>query len=284
MVPLQPSLRRAALGAMLALAGLSCQSPRQELHAITAPPQGRQFFEVPACVQTLAVLDVRVQRAVPVGVTEDFGLPITERIEAAFLATGRFDVVERNRIHVVQHELAKSMDDLWVDQATVAKIGKFLGVRYLALPSARVEVGVFSTSIGLQVKVVEVETAVTLESFNVKTSSASPSVNTSLNSCLEKLPDTLLEVLRPIYPARAQVVRVGADGQILATTRMPRLFKSGEKVRLLRVEVVGSAGKEGPTAFLVEGGIGRVGSVEPSGIVVKTRDRVEKGWIVEALP
>jgi hypothetical protein len=241
-------------------------------------------LEIPICPQSLAILDVRVQCTAPDTVTQNFVLPIAERIESAFLATGRFEVVERNRIDAVQLELVQAQDDLWFDQTTVAKLGQFLGARYIALPTARINVGVFTTNIDLLVKVVDAERATTVETFEVKTSSASASVNSSLNNSLEKLPAALAKALRPVYPARAQAVKVSPDGMVLAETKSPRSFTAGEKVRLLKGEGIASNGRGTNSIFLVEVGRGKVSAVGPDGIVVQAEGQPEGGWIVEAMP
>lgn len=257
-----------------------------EAGAILPPVAKKRVLEVPVWTQTIAVVDTQVQRNVPERVTEDYVPTITERVEAAFLATGRFEVVERARLESVRKELKMTTDALWFDQTSVSKLGRFLGARYLILPSARIEVGAMSTRLDLQVKVLDTETASTVQSFTARTTSSSLSTNSSITACLDRIKAELQTELAPIYPAQAMVVHSPKDGIFWAEAKqVRRCFQPGQRVRLLEPKEVMNPVKGTVAPFYVEAGRGRVLSVEAYGVVVKaTGVKAEEGWLVEVLP
>ena len=257
-----------------------------EAGAILPPVAKKRVLEVPVWTQTIAVVDTQVQRNVPERVTEDYVPTITERVEAAFLATGRFEVVERARLESVRKELKLTTDALWFDQTSVARLGKFLGARYLILPTARIEVGALSTRLDLQVKVLDTETASTVQSFTARTTSSSLSTASSITACLDRIKAELQTELAPIYPAQAMIVHSPKDGIFWAEAKqVRRTFQPGQRVRILEPKEVMNPVKGTVAPFYIEAGRGRVASVESYGVVVKaTGVRAEEGWLIEILP
>lgn len=256
-----------------------------EAGAILPPVAKKRTLEVPVWTQTIAVVDTQVQRNVPERITEDYTPTITERVEAAFLATGRFEVVERARLEAVRKELKLSTDALWFDQTSVARLGKFLGARYLILPSARIEVGAMSTRLDLQVKVLDTETASTVQSFTARTTSSSLSTNSSITACLDRIKAELQTELAPVYPAQAMIVHSPKAGLFWAEAKqVRRSFQAGQKVRILEPKEVFNPVKGTNAPFYVEAGRGRVQAVESFGVIVKASGvRAEEGWLVEAV-
>ena len=153
---------------------------------------------------TIAVVDTRViisaphsYGGTPTDVTyADFQTPITEAVEAAFRSNEHYEVLERQRLGTVQHELALSQDDLWLDQSSIAKIGLFKGAKYLVMTTAKLDVGIFSTSLVVQVKITEVETGRIINTFTAKSSSVSPSINGSVRSCLKSIQSALTHKIK----------------------------------------------------------------------------------------
>lgn len=255
-----------------------------EAGAILPPVAKKRVLESPMWTQTIAVVDTQVQRNVPERITEDYVPAITERVEAAFLTTGRFEVVERARLEAVRKELKLTSDALWFDQTSVSRLGKFLGARYLILPSARMEVGAMSTRLDLLVKVLDTETGSTVQTFNARTTSSSLSTNSSITACLDRIRIELAGELAPIYPAQAMIVHSPKDGIFYAEAKqVRRSFQAGQKVRILEPKEVFNPVKGTTAPFLVEAARGRVQSVESFGIVVKANVKAEEGWIVEVL-
>ena len=278
--------------------GLACKKPQPaalpkpaseaqvEAGAILPPVAKKRVLEVPVWTQTIAVVDTQVQRNVPERITEDYVPTLTERVEAAFLATGRFEVVERGRLESVRKELKLTTDALWFDQTSVARLGKFLGARYLILPSARIEVGAMTTRLDLQVKVLDTETASTVQSFSARTTSSSLSTASSITACLDRIKAELQTELAPSYPAQAMVVHSPKDGVFWAEAKqVRRCFQPGQRVRLLEPKEVMNPVKGTVAPFYVEAGRGRVLSVESYGVVVKASGvKAEEGWLIEVLP
>ena len=256
-----------------------------EAGTILPPVAKKRVLEVPVWTQTIAVVDTQVQRNVPERVTEDYVPTITERVEAAFLATGRFEVVERARLEAVRKELKLSTDALWFDQTSVARLGKFLGARYLILPSARIEVGAMSTRLDLQVKVLDTETASAVQTFSARTTSGSLSTNSSITACLDRIKAELQTELAPVYPAQAMIVHSPKAGLFWAEAKqVRRSFQAGQKVRILEPKEVFNPVKGTNAPFYVEAGRGRVQAVESFGVIVKASGvRAEEGWLVEAV-
>lgn len=250
------------------------------------PSAKRRVLDVPMWTQTIAVLDTRIAQVSPVTVQEDFSLPLTEKIEAAFLATGRFEVVERARLDAVKHELTSTTDSLWFDQTSVAKMGKFLGARYIILPTARLEVGVMSSRLDLQLKVVDTETASTVQSFSVRTTSSSLSINSSITACMERIRLEIGDAISQVYPAQAVIVHSPHPGVFWAEAKQTRTaFHAGQKVRIMESKDVLNPVKGTLSTFTAEIGRGYVQSVESFGVVVKAKGvKADEGWIVEVLP
>lgn len=248
-------------------------------------PTRKRVLDVPMWTQTMAVMDLRISKVVPATIDEDFTMPITEKIEAAFLATGRFEIVERARIAAVKSELTDTTDSLWFDQTTVARMGKFLGAKYLALPTARLDVGVMFTRLDLQVKIIDTETASTVQTFNVRTSSSSVSTTTSITACMERIRLELGDALSPIYPAQALIVHSPRPGVFWAEAKQSKQsFKPGQKVRILEPTEVLNPVKQTTSTFLAEVGRGYVQGVEPFGVVVKAKGvKASEGYVIEAL-
>ena len=172
-------MRSLVILSLILLASLGCKAPTTH-----GPPK------------TIAVVGIRIVVNVPHTLkeqdfTEDYATPLTEAVESAFVSTGHYSVVERARLDSVQRELVKSLDDVWFDQDQTAKIGKFKGAKLLVLPTARLEIGLFSTSLTLQVKVADVETGAILRTYTVNCSSYSPSINGSITKCLRSVKQSL---------------------------------------------------------------------------------------------
>lgn len=250
------------------------------------PVAKRRVLDVPMWTQTIAVLDTRISQVAPAEVREDFSLPLTEKIEAAFLATGRFEVVERARLDAVKSELTTTTDALWFDQTSVAKMGKFLGARYIILPTARLEVGVMSSRLDLQLKVVDTETASSVQSFSVRTTSSSLSVNSSITACMERIRLEIGEAIARVYPAQAVIVHSPQPGVFWAEAKQTaQSFHAGQKVRIMESRDVLNPVKKTLSTFTAEVGRGYIQSVESFGVVIKARGvKAEEGWLVEVLP
>ena len=245
----------------------------------------KRVNDVPLWTQTIAVLDVATKMTVPDTVTENIQQPITERVEAAFLQTGRFDLVERARLDSVKKELMGTSDSLWFDQTSVAKMGKFLGARYIILSTARMEVGVFSTRLDLLVKVLDTETASIVQTFDVRTASSSLSTNSSITACLDRIRLELVDAITPVYPAQAVIVHSPKDGIYWAEAKHTRGFRAGQKVRILQLADVFNPIKSTSSQFTVDAGRGRIQSVESFGLVIKAPGvKAEEGWLIEVLP
>ncbi len=282
-----------SLAVLLVLAG--CQKPQSQPMPNTATqeelpppaplPAKKRVLDVPLWTQTLAVLDMRLTQLSPHGERDDLALSLLERVEAAFLATGRFEIVERARINAVKTELTDSTDAMWFDQTTVARMGRFLGAKYLALPTARLEVGVISSRLDLQVKVIDTESASTVQTFHVRTTSSSLSVNSSITSCLDRIRLELGESMAGVYPSQAMIIHSPKPGLFWAEAKQSRQsFKPGQKVRILEPREILNPIKGTVSVFLAEMGRGYVQSVEPFGIVVKAKGvNASEGSVVEAL-
>ena len=265
------------------------QAPKpapEEPDTPAAPPVARKrVLDVPVWTQTIAVLDPKVTATTPKEFTEDVAQPVTEQVESAFLGTGRFDLVERARLESVKKELTSTSDSLWFDQTSVAKMGKFLGARYIILPSARLEIGVASTRIDLLVKVLDTETASIVQTFSVRTSSSSLSTNASVTAALDRIRLELAEAIAPVYPAQGVIVHSPRPGVFWVEAKQTRAFRAGQKVRILQTSEVFNPIKSTTGTFSVEAGRGRVQSVESQGIVIKaTGVKAEEGWLIELLP
>lgn len=250
-----------------------------------APPIARKrVMEVPIWTQTIAVLTPQLKVTAPEKCNEDFTTPITEAVEASFLSTGRFELVERSRLDSVKQELTSTSDSLWFDQTSVAKMGKFLGARYIILPTARFEVGVFTTRLDLMVKVLDTETASIVQTFNTRTASSAMSMNSSITAVLDRIRLELKEAIDPVYPAQAMIVHSPRKGIYWAEAKQQKAFHAGMKVRILQAQDVLNPVKGTKGTFTAEIGRGRVQSVESQGIVIKADVVAEEGWLVEALP
>ena len=287
----------AALTTLVVLVG--CKKPAKlspvqvaaaETAAIEAPPPrvpSQRVLDVPLWTQTIAVMDIQFTQQVPVGVnTRDYAQPITEQIESAFLTTGRFDLVERTRLERVKKELTSTTDPLWFDQSSVAKMGKFLGAKFVILSSANLEVGIFGTREDVKIKVVDTATASIVQTFDARSASASVSTNSSVTSVLAKIQLEIRDAIAATYPAQGVIVRLSKPGIIWAESKHVGVFKAGQKVRILRNEEVFNPIKNSNSPFLSEICRGRVQSVEAFGIVVKVPSGalIEEGWLLEALP
>lgn len=280
----------------LLLTGLACHhpatlppplvsQPKAEAEVTpTAPVVTRQrVLDTPLWTQTLAVLDTQVQLTAPDTVTENLVEPITERVEAAFLATGRFELVERSRIDVPHQELSTTADPLWFDQASVAKMGQGLGAKFIVLPSVRVEVGVFSTRMDLLVKVLDTATGSIVQTFSVHTTSASASTNSSITVALSRIQGGLAQAITPAYPAQAVIVHSPKPGIFWAEAKQVTMFRPGERVRVLRTEEVFNPVSGTSAPFTSEAGRGRIQSVSPQGLVIEAKVAAEPGWMIEVL-
>jgi len=245
----------------------------------------RRVLDAPLWTRTLAVLDTRIQVLAPDNYHEDLTAQVTERIEAAFCQTGRFEPVERARLDTVRRELMLTSDALCFDQGTVARMGRMLGAKALVLPTGRLEVGLFGTRLDLLVKVLDTETASVVQTFEVRTASCSLSLNSSITACLDRLRGELADTLRPVYPAQAVIVHSPRPGLYWAEARQAHGFRAGDKVRFLQNQEVFNPITKTMAPFTAEAGRGRVQSVESFGLVIKARDvPAEEGWLVEALP
>lgn len=253
---------------------------------IPNPSPRRRVKEVPVWTETCAILEARVQRIVPSYITEDFNYPITEAIESAFVGTGRFDLVERSRLSQIQDELTRTHDPLWFDQGTVVKMGKFSGARYVVIPSARLEVGVFGTRLDVTIKVLDTETASIVRTFETRTVSNSLSTNSSITSCLGSIRARLIEDISGAYPARATVVSVRPNGFLWAEAKQVQNLQAGTKVRFMQVEEVFNPLQKTSGPFMVEVGRGRIESVESFGLVLRVKSskiKPEEGWVMEVV-
>ena len=281
----------------LLLLPIACKKPQAVAKVVSPPPDEvnpapvapvarRRVLDAPVWTQTLAVIDTKLQVVAPESYTENLTGQITERVEAAFVATARFDLVERARLDAVRKELMLTTDALFFDQTTVVKMGKALGARYLALPSARLEVGLFGTRLDVMVKVLDTETASVVQTFDARVASSSLSINSSVTACLDRIRVDLTDTLRPVYPAQAVIVHSPTPGIFWAEAKQMRNFKAGEKVRVLQSTDVFNPVTKTTAPFTTEAGRGRIQSVETYGIVIKvSKDlKAEEGWLVEVLP
>ena len=280
----------------LLLLGAACRAPLptppKGATAVTAeptspvPPQAlrKRVLDTPLWTQTLAILDTQVQLTAPDTVTENLVEPITEQIEAAFLATGRFELVERARVEVAHQEMSTTADALWYDQASVAKMGQGLGAMFIVLPSVRVNVGVFATRMDVLVKVMDTATGSIVQTFSARTTSTSTSTNASITTCLNRVKAVLAEAITPAYPAQAVIVHSPAQGIYWAEAKHVTMFHPGERVRFLRNEDVFNpvSGKVAP--FTSEAGRGRIQSISPQGLVIESKVKAEPGWLIEVMP
>jgi hypothetical protein len=249
------------------------------------PPARKRVLEAPLWTQTVAVLDTRVNVTAPRGVDTEFTRELTESVEAAFLSTGRFDLVERARLDTVKGELASTSDSLYFDQTTVAKMGKFLGARYIIIPNARMEVGLWGTRLDLMVKVLDTETASIVQTIPCRTTSNALSTNSSITACMDRIRIEVMEAIAPIYPAQAMIVHSPKADIFWAEAKQGRFgFKPGQKVRILEAKEVFNSTKGTRSPFLVEVGRGRVQSVEAFGVIVRAPGvKTDEGSIIEAI-
>lgn len=283
-----------AIVLMLAL-GLACKKPQPALSKVAegaeqaptaAPAVRKRVLDAPVWTQTIAVLDTNVTAHAPAGVDTEITQTVTEAIESSFVATGRFDLVERARLGAVRRELTTTSDSLLFDQTSVAKMGRFLGARYVILPSARMEVGLWGTRLDLLIKVLDTETAMVVQTIPARTSSSSLSTNSSITACLDRIRLEVTEALAPIYPAQAMIIHSPKDGIFWAEAKQVRLgFKPGARVRILEPREVFNIAKGTASPFMIEAGRGRVQSVESTGIIIRCPGvTADEGWLVEVLP
>jgi len=163
-------------------------------------------------------------------------------------------------------------------------MGQFLGAKLILLPTARLEVGVVSTRLDLDIKVEDVATGSIIQTFEVRTSSTSLSTNSSITACLNRIRIDIAEVIASTYPAQAMIVHSPKPGVFWAEAKHMTSFYPGEKVRILQTQDVFNPVKGTNAPFTVEAGRGRIQSVEAYGLVIKAPGvTAENGWLVEVI-
>ena len=214
---------------------------------------------------------------------------IIEKIEAALLGTGRFQVAERSRLDSVKGEINTNNDADWFNAATATKVGRFVGAKYVVLPTVSANVGVFNTTFELQVKILETETGTMVHDYTVRSSSSSVDMNASIRTCIGSLQPKLAQAFAYDFPARGVVVKViGKKKDLLwIDTRQAAFIRPGMDLRILAIEEVYNPMSKTKGNFFMSVGKATVMSVESAGITARVRSSVtpiEQGMIVEVKP
>jgi hypothetical protein len=249
----------------------------------SAPKFRPRIQEVPTWTETMAVTDVKVEMILPEELKgQDYKTPLTESVEAAFLSTGRFEIMERARLNAPKDEILTSNDSAFFDPAFAVRQGKFLGAKVLVLPTARIEAGVFGTRITLQVKVMDTTTASTVQMFRMQTMSHSLSINSSISSCLQNIQDRLMEEIAATYPPRGTIVKLEKD-RAWVEAKQTKAFRPGSRIRVLRYDPVQNTLTQTQGMFLTQVATGKVLAVESTGLIVRIYEpkKVEGGCIIE---
>lgn len=214
---------------------------------------------------------------------------IVEKIEAALLGTGRFQVAERSRLDSVKKEINTNNDADWFNASSATKLGRFAGAKYVVLPSVSANVGIFNTTFELQVKILETETGTMVHDYTVRSSSSSMDTNASIRTCIGSLQPKLAQAFAYDFPARGVVVKIiGKKRDTLwIDTRQAAFIRPGMTLRILTMDEVYNPMTKTKGNFFASVGSATVMSVESAGIVARVKNTltpVEQGMIVEVKP
>ena len=116
-------------------------------------------MQTPDWVSSVAVAQPRMTVLNGSRFQVDLGQEVVEKIEASLIGTGRFQIAERSRLESVKQEIVANNDADWFNPANATKVGKFMGAKFLVLPTVSANIGPLTTTFELQVKVLETETA-----------------------------------------------------------------------------------------------------------------------------
>lgn len=283
--------------------GLGCSSPKTEVsklqdtpvkHATveeTAPepqPYGKieqRQMQTPDWVSTVTVAPpainiVNGERYI------DMSQMIVEKISGALLRTGRFQVAERSRLESVKEEITTNNDTDWFNPATATKVGRFVGAKYVVLPTVSANVGAFSTSFELQIKILETETGTMVHDYTIHSVSASLDTNASIRSCIGSLQGKLEEAFAYDFPARGVVVKIIGNKQdtLWIETRQAAFVRPGMTLRLLAIDEVYNSVAKTKGNFFSMVGTATVMSVESAGVIARVKNKVTpitQGMIAE---
>jgi hypothetical protein len=240
-------------------------------------------MQTPDWVSTIAVAQPRLTILNNDRYTIDLSQEVVEKIEGAFLATGRFQVAERSRLDSVKHEITTNNDADWFNPAYASRVGRFMGAQFLILPTVSANVGPMQTTFELQVKVLDTETGTQVHNYTIRTASSNVNINSSIRTCIGSIQGKLEASIGADFPARGVVVKVTKD-KVWIDARQSAKIKPGMAMRLLSVESVYNPIAKTKGNFFSPVGQARVISVESSGVICrikKTYSPIEIGMLAE---
>lgn len=275
-----------AIIALGVLSPLGCKKPVVPVDLEMEADARPRVNETPAWLETIAVVDTKFTRSTSRDINTgiDYQTVITEKIERAFLNTGRYQTVERARLHSMKDEIILNRDSEWFDQGRVNEAGRFLSAKYLILPTAKLEVGVLASRLELQVKVVDTETGVIVKSFELGNTSTSLSINNSVTVAMKDIEPKLSKAIAAHFPARAAIVAVKGN-DLWAEMNATVFVKKGMRMRILRAETLYNPLRKTYGVFLSEKGWARIDSVTSTGIIarLKSGKKPQVGDVLEVV-
>jgi hypothetical protein len=262
------------------------EAPKVEEEPDPAPYVGNvedRQMQTPDWVSTIAVAQPRLTILNSERYTIDLSQECVEKIEGAFLGTGRFQVAERSRLDSVKQEITTNNDSDWFNPAYASRVGRFMGAQFLILPTISANVGPMTTTFELQVKVMDTETGTQVHNYTIRTASSSININSSIRTCIGSIQNKLEQEIARDFPARGVVVKVAKD-IVWVDTRQSARIKPGMSLRLLTMEQVYNPVAKTKGNFFAPVGLARVLSVESSGVVCRvknTKTPIEVGYLAE---
>lgn len=232
-------------------------------------------MQTPDWVSSVAVAQPRMTVLNGSRFQVDLSQEVVEKIEASLIGTGRFQIAERSRLESVKQEIVANNDADWFNPANATKVGKFMGAKFLVLPTVSANIGPLTTTFELQVKVLETETATMVHNYTIRTASSSLNINSSIRTCIGAIQAKLEEALAADFPPRGVIIKVAGKGKdvLWIDTRQAAQIQPGMTLRILDVEQVYNPVSRTKSNFFTTAGQAIVLSVESSGITARLKKR-----------
>jgi hypothetical protein len=213
------------------------QAPQGQLPGPGQPVQGARSLRRPAPPAKAPV------RARPLGEL------LVQRIDMAYLKTGRFHVLERTQMAAVLKEAAFEQHGL-VDDATAVTLGRQLGAKYILVGSysgalahaAEVQEHLFGkdtradfypAKLEVRLRMVRTEDGTIQEPLLINASAKAPQASTAFELLMEDFTRALEHELALRYPLTGYVVRVLSERELLSDLGRDQGVQEGEVFTLL---------------------------------------------------
>jgi hypothetical protein len=298
-------MRQALLALLLIVIGVGCAKPKTEAVRIAEAPvkhktvdedspdpepyvgniEERQM-QTPEWVSSVAVAQPNINILNASRYNMDLSQIVVEKIEGALIGTGRFQVAERSRLDAVKQEIVANNNADWFNPSNASRVGKFMGAKFLVLPSVSANVGPLTTTFELQIKILETETGTMVHNYTIRTASSSLDTNASIRTCIGSLQPKLESEIAKDFPARGVIVKIiGKKHDTLwIDTRQAALIKPGMAMRILVMDEVYNPIAKTKGNFITSVGTAVVLSVESNGVTARVKSKttdIQQGMMAE---